>query len=101
MALQRFHSLQPSSIAHLDGAIRRALCDKDPSVMAAALCLLLDLIKSVRSLPVPSLASFLPQRPSLSDTSLPPHHSPRRRHVVTSGRTPNPTATWCRPSSPS
>lgn len=49
MALQRFHSLQPSSIAHLDGPIRRALCDKDPSVMAAALCLLLDLIKCVNA----------------------------------------------------
>ena len=47
MALQRFHSLHPQSIAHLDGAIRRALCDKDPSVMAATLCLLLDLIKCV------------------------------------------------------
>lgn len=49
MALQRFHSLHPPSIAHLDGAIRRALCDKDPSVMAATLCLLLDLIKSVHT----------------------------------------------------
>jgi AP-4 complex subunit epsilon-1 len=45
MALQRFHSLQPTSITHLDDKIRRALCDKDPSVMAAVLCLLLDLIK--------------------------------------------------------
>lgn len=50
MALQRFHSLQPSSIAHLDSHIRRALCDKDPSVMAATLCLLMDLIKYVHFL---------------------------------------------------
>ena len=49
MALQKFHTLQPSSIAHLDGHIRRALCDKDPSVMAATLCLLMDLIKCVRA----------------------------------------------------
>lgn len=45
MALQRFYSMQPSSISHLDDRIRRALCDKDPSVMAAVLCLLLDLVK--------------------------------------------------------
>jgi len=45
MALQKFNSLQPNSISHLDDKIRRALCDKDPSVMAAVLCLLYDLIK--------------------------------------------------------
>lgn len=50
MALQKFHSLQPQSIAHLDDRIRRTLCDKDPSVMAAVLCLLLDLIKYVTTM---------------------------------------------------
>ncbi len=64
MAVQKFYSLQPRSIAHLDDRIRRALCDKDPSVMAAVLCLLLDLIKDnpapYRDL-VPSFVSILKQ----------------------------------------
>ena len=44
MALHRFHQLDPSSLEGLDDKIRRALCDKDPSVMAASLCILHDMI---------------------------------------------------------
>eukprot|EP00953_Heterococcus_sp_UTEX-ZZ885_P016485 9270-Heterococcus_DN1.PRE.3 len=35
MVLHRLHQLEPDSISHLNDAIRRTLCDKDPS---AALC---------------------------------------------------------------
>jgi AP-4 complex subunit epsilon-1 len=44
MALHRFHQLDPPSIDHLQDKIRRCLCDKDPAVMGATLCLLYDLV---------------------------------------------------------
>ena len=44
MALHRFHQLDPANVSHLHDKIRRVLCDKDPSVMGACLCLLYDLI---------------------------------------------------------
>lgn len=37
MLLQRFHALQPASVAEMGDKFRRALCDKDPSVMGASL----------------------------------------------------------------
>ena len=40
MALHRFQQLDAPAISHLGAEMRRTLCDKDPSVMAAALCLL-------------------------------------------------------------
>ena len=45
MLLQRFHSLQADSVSTLGEKFRRALCDKDPSVMGASLHLFLDLAK--------------------------------------------------------
>ena len=45
MALHRFHQVEPETISHLGDKVRRALCDKDPSVMGAALCVLHELIK--------------------------------------------------------
>lgn len=46
MLLQRFHALQPDSVGHMRDAFRRALCDKDPSVMGASLHLFGDLAKA-------------------------------------------------------
>ncbi len=46
MALHRFHQRSPSSVSHLQSKFRQMLCDKDPSVMSAALCALHDLIVS-------------------------------------------------------
>ncbi|CAM9632684.1 unnamed protein product [Chrysoparadoxa australica] len=44
MVLQRLYQLEPESVGHMGDMIRRTLCDKDPSVMAASLCLLSDLV---------------------------------------------------------
>jgi len=46
MLLHRFHQLQADSVSHMGAKFRRALCDKDPSVMAASLHLFNDLIKA-------------------------------------------------------
>ena len=46
LALERMYTLNPQSIAHLTQDFRNLLCDKDPSVMAASLCLLHDLAKA-------------------------------------------------------
>ena len=45
MLLQRFHSLQADSVSTMGDKFRRALCDRDPSVMGASLHLFLDLAK--------------------------------------------------------
>jgi len=64
MVLHRFYQLDPNAVAHLGEAMRRTLCDKDPSVMAAALCLLHDMIQAkpaeFKEL-VPSFVSILKQ----------------------------------------
>eukprot|EP00635_Sarcinochrysidales_sp_CCMP3193_P006940 CAMPEP_0118898710 /NCGR_PEP_ID=MMETSP1166-20130328/5585_1 /TAXON_ID=1104430 /ORGANISM="Chrysoreinhardia sp, Strain CCMP3193" /LENGTH=757 /DNA_ID=CAMNT_0006837821 /DNA_START=108 /DNA_END=2378 /DNA_ORIENTATION=+ len=64
MVLHRFYQLDSSAVSHLGDAMRRTLCDKDPSVMAAALCLLHDMIvatpKNFKEL-VPSFVSILKQ----------------------------------------
>lgn len=46
MALHRFRQLDPDALAHLGDAIRRTLCDRDPAVMGAALCLFHDLVRA-------------------------------------------------------
>lgn len=43
MAIHRCYQLDPDSINHLIDSFRQTLCDKDPSVMSASLCLLHDL----------------------------------------------------------
>lgn len=43
MAVHRFHQLNPDAVSDTGDALRRALCDRDPSVMGAALCILHDL----------------------------------------------------------
>ena len=64
MALHKFHLKSPSSVSHLHGKFRQMLCDKDPSVMSAALCALHDLTVSdptpQKNL-VPSFVSILKQ----------------------------------------
>ena len=64
MALHKFHLKSPSSVSHLHGKFRQMLCDKDPSVMSAALCALHDLTISdpgpQKNL-VPSFVSILKQ----------------------------------------
>ena len=64
MTLHRFHQLNPASVAHLEDNFRRTLCDQDPSVMGAVLCLLYD--QAVLDPPkykdlVPSFVSILKQ----------------------------------------
>eukprot|EP00850_Spirogloea_muscicola_P015675 SM000122S25782 [mRNA] locus=s122:233377:238941:- [translate_table: standard] len=44
MALHRFFQRSPSTVLHIVPKFRQVLCDKDPSVMSAALCALHDLI---------------------------------------------------------
>jgi AP-4 complex subunit epsilon-1 len=64
MALHRFHQRSPSSVAHLHGKFRQMLCDKDPSVMSAALCALHDLIladATPHKNLIPSFVSILKQ----------------------------------------
>lgn len=64
MALMRFHQKSPQSIAHLHSKFREMLCDKDPSVMSAAVCALHELIsKDVESHKnlTPSFVSVLKQ----------------------------------------
>jgi AP-4 complex subunit epsilon-1 len=39
MVFERFYSRAPTMVSHLSESFRRALLDKDPSVMGAALCL--------------------------------------------------------------
>lgn len=64
MALHRFHQLHPDSIADFGDQIRRMLCDRDPSVMGASLCILHDLVCATsveyKDL-VPSFVSILKQ----------------------------------------
>eukprot|EP00899_Mesostigma_viride_P027947 jgi/Mesvir1/8337/Mv12598-RA.1 len=64
MALLSFHQKAPSLVSHLLPKFRQALCDKDPSVMAASLCALHDLASSdpgpYKNL-VPSFVSILKQ----------------------------------------
>lgn len=64
MALHRFYQLDKNAVEHLGDAMRRTLCDKDPSVMCAALCLLHDMIADeavkFKEL-VPSFVSILKQ----------------------------------------
>ncbi|CCI10452.1 unnamed protein product [Albugo candida] len=64
MAMHRFHQLKPDSIQDSGDILRRALCDRDPSVMGATLCSLHDLSlanpSAYKDL-VPSFVSILKQ----------------------------------------
>ncbi|CAK4084297.1 unnamed protein product [Aphanomyces euteiches] len=64
MALHRFHQLNPDSVSGIGDSLRRTLCDRDPSVMGAALCLLHDVAvitpTAYKDL-VPSYVSILKQ----------------------------------------
>lgn len=64
MVLHRFYHVQPSSVAGLSDKLRRVLCDKDPAVMGASLCILHDMAEadpaSHKDL-VPSFVSILKQ----------------------------------------
>jgi len=64
MVLHRFHRLDSSAVSNLGPQMRRTLCDKDPSVMAASLCLLhaqiMEKPLSYKEL-VPSFVSILKQ----------------------------------------
>jgi AP-4 complex subunit epsilon-1 len=64
MALHRFHQLNPDAVTDIGDSLRRTLCDRDPSVMGAALCILHDLAVSnpadYKDL-VPSYVSILKQ----------------------------------------
>jgi AP-4 complex subunit epsilon-1 len=44
MALMRFYQKSPQGVSHLHGKFREMICDKDPSVMSAAVCALHELI---------------------------------------------------------
>jgi AP-4 complex subunit epsilon-1 len=64
MCLHRCHQLSADSISHLATLVRKSLCDRDPSVMGAAVCLLHDLAlanpRQFKDL-VPSFVSILKQ----------------------------------------
>lgn len=64
MAIHRFHQLNPDSVSEAGDALRRTLCDRDPSVMGATLCILHDLAEATptdyKDL-VPSFVSILKQ----------------------------------------
>ncbi|CAH0489333.1 unnamed protein product [Peronospora farinosa] len=64
MAIHRFHQLNPDSVTEVGGALRRTLCDRDPSVMGTTLCILHDLAEATptnyKDL-VPSFVSILKQ----------------------------------------
>ncbi|KAF1794843.1 AP-4 complex subunit epsilon-1, C-terminal [Phytophthora cactorum] len=80
MAIHRFHQLNPDSVSEVGDALRRTLCDRDPSVMGATLCILHDLAEATptdyKDL-VPSFVSILKQitehrlpHPSTEDLAL-------------------------------
>ncbi|CAH0477352.1 unnamed protein product [Peronospora belbahrii] len=64
MAIHRFHQLNPDSVTEVGDALRRTLCDRDPSVMGTTLCILHDLAVATptnyKDL-VPSFVSILKQ----------------------------------------
>lgn len=64
MTVQQCYRTDPDSVVHLTDTLRRALCDRDPSVMGAALCALHSFIE-VNPVPfkdlVPSFVSILKQ----------------------------------------
>lgn len=74
MAIHRFWLKTPDSISHLSDKLRVVLCDRDPSVMAASLCLFLDMAR-VDPVPfkdlIPSFVSILKQVPGASKGNLP------------------------------
>ncbi|KAI9907848.1 hypothetical protein PsorP6_004105 [Peronosclerospora sorghi] len=64
MAIHRFHQLNPDTVTEVGDALRRTLCDRDPSVMGTTLCILHDLAEATptnyKDL-VPSFVSILKQ----------------------------------------
>eukprot|EP00003_Mantamonas_plastica_P010897 TRINITY_DN2043_c0_g1_i4.p1 TRINITY_DN2043_c0_g1~~TRINITY_DN2043_c0_g1_i4.p1 ORF type:complete len:1067 (-),score=443.58 TRINITY_DN2043_c0_g1_i4:615-3815(-) len=62
--MHRFYTRSPDSVAEYGDAFRRALCDRDPSVMSASLCIFHDMCKEdpseCKDL-VPSFVSILKQ----------------------------------------
>ena len=78
MALHHCFKLSSSSVASYQDKLRKALCDKDPSVMGASLCLFHDLILE-NPMPfkdlVPSFVVILKQ---VTDHRLPPDYSYHR-----------------------
>ena len=64
LCLQKFAMFSPESTRHLGNAFRRMLCDRDPSVMFASLCVLRDLCEREAGKYVnlvPSFVSILKQ----------------------------------------
>ena len=70
-ALHRFYQLDPSSITHMTDKVRRALCDKEPSVMAASLCLLHDLIRDSPAAYKDLVSSFVSILKQITEHRLP------------------------------
>eukprot|EP01133_Synstelium_polycarpum_P004066 gene4066-4738_t len=75
-ALHRFYTAQPDTYVQVAERLRLALCDKDPSVMAASLCFFLDVsadndtAHTIKDL-VPSFVSILKQ---VAEGRLPIHY---------------------------
>ena len=64
LCLQKFATFSPESTSHLGNSFRRMLCDRDPSVMFASLCVLRDLCEREAGKYVnlvPSFVSILKQ----------------------------------------
>lgn len=47
-ALHKFYLIAPNQVQHIHSKFRKALCDKDPGVMAASLHIYLQMIKVVQ-----------------------------------------------------
>ena len=116
MLLHRFNGLSPESVSHLGAAFRRALCDRDPSVMGASLHLFHDLAKGelagrrrrrqrARGCVVAPRSYHIVRNPESSpapprtDRILALHTTPRREPLRHPQRTRRRTRTSSRPSS--
>ena len=80
LALERMYALNPQSISHLLQDFRNLLCDKDPSVMAASLCLLHNLSKANPQANKDLAPSYVTILKQITDHNIPPdyayHHVP-------------------------
>ncbi|CAL6430166.1 unnamed protein product [Bathycoccus prasinos] len=74
LCLQKFAMFSPESTSHLGNAFRRMLCDRDPSVMFASLCVLRDLCEREAGKYVNLVPSFVSILKQIVERRLPPSY---------------------------